>query len=587
MKRIYFRLVLGLFISLFFVGFIPNVANAGVEDFNFSSYDADFYLSKDSSGHSVMKVVERYTAEFNNLNQNKGIVKAIPADFDGHSVSFHLISLTRNGQSEPIFEQKKSGGYEIVSTGTNEYVNGTQKYIFTYTLSDVTKVYGDNQELFWDTNGTGSVQSFDSVTARVHLDDSVISDFTGETQCYQGPANSNEKCDSKVVDDVATFNSTRALGAHENLTMSVVFKSGTFADYSATIADFIPLILIGLAVIAFIIIIIIKFIYGRNNPGKGTIVPEYLPPKNTSVLMSAEIFDKPKNSVTAQIIDFAVRHKIRIEETEKDAFIGKTKEYSAELLSVEGLNLDELGLIYALFGGEKIGAKYIFKKDDVAMGIKTRAIVESTKKESKKIGYRVKQTPISVAYLLVILVMFTLVGFAIYISLNGPNAIAAFFGFVLIGLFAVLFFPLKLGNINPLTANGRELFDYLKGLKMYIKLAEKERLRVLQSIEGADRKQINTGDNAEMVVLYERVLPYAVLFGQEKSWLKHLGAFYENNQMRPDWYSGMGTFNAVAFASSVGSFSSFAGSNSFSSTGGAGGGGFSGGGGGGGGVGGR
>jgi hypothetical protein len=78
MKRIYVRLFVAIFIALFFVGFIPRIVSAGVNDFNFSSFDADYYLSKDSEGRSTMKVVERLTAEFNNHNQNKGINRAIP-----------------------------------------------------------------------------------------------------------------------------------------------------------------------------------------------------------------------------------------------------------------------------------------------------------------------------------------------------------------------------------------------------------------------------------------------------------------------------------------------------------------------------
>ncbi len=586
MKRIYVRLVLSFFIPLFFVGIIPQIASASVEDFNFSSFDADYYLSKDSKGHSSLRVVENLTAEFVNINQNKGIKRAIPTYYDRHQMSFEFESFARNGELQPNPEIKKEGQFEVIYARDSNYLNGQQKFTFTYILHDVTKAFDGHQELDLNTNGTGWPQSFSALTGRLHLDSSVKDDFTGALWCYQGPANSKEKCDSKAAKNEINFNSTRSLIGYENVTLSVAFKSGTFAEHSLTISELMPYVLVVVAIIAFIILMVIKFIYGRNNPGKGTIVPEYLPPNNTSVLMSSEIFDKPKNSITAQIIDLAVRHKIRINESEKKEFIGKTKEYSAELLNVEGLSQDELGLVYALFDGEIIDSKYIFNKNDISMGMKMKAIIQSSKDESKKIGYRVKQTPVTVTYFLVMVAMIALACITIYISLTGPNNSVAFFGCVLLGIFAALFFPLKLASINPLTAAGRGLFDYLKGLKMYIKLAEEERLKVLQSVEGAEKKQINTDDKAQMVVLYERVLPYAVLFGQEKSWLKHLGAFYENNQMQPGWYSGVGVFNATAFASSVSGFSNYSNSSTFGSGGGAGGGGFSGGGAGGGGGGG-
>ena len=91
--------------------------------------------------------------------------------------------------------------------------------------------------------------------------------------------------------------------------------------------------------------------------------------------------------------------------------------------------------------------------------------------------------------------------------------------------------------------------------------------------------------------LNERLLPYAVLFGLEREWVRELAALYEARGETPDWYSGRDGFNARAFSVAVSSFSSasstsWSGSSSSSSSSGSGGGGSSGGGGGGGGGGG-
>jgi uncharacterized membrane protein len=115
---------------------------------------------------------------------------------------------------------------------------------------------------------------------------------------------------------------------------------------------------------------------------------------------------------------------------------------------------------------------------------------------------------------------------------------------------------------------------------------------MLQSVTGAERAPIaGTTDNAQIIKVYEKLLPYAVLFGLEKEWAVELGKYYD--QTPPDWYAGgnVNAFNAGAFAAGVGSISSsvassFSGSSSSSSSGGSSGGGSSGGGGGGGGGGG-
>lgn len=115
---------------------------------------------------------------------------------------------------------------------------------------------------------------------------------------------------------------------------------------------------------------------------------------------------------------------------------------------------------------------------------------------------------------------------------------------------------------------------------------------MLQSPEGAAKvgESVDPHNTRQLIKLYERVLPYAVLFGQEKQWASELGAYYESASERPDWYSGSSTvFNAVVFSAALDGFVNSAATyaaGSSSSSSGAGGGGSSGGGGGGGGGGG-
>jgi uncharacterized membrane protein YgcG len=172
-------------------------------------------------------------------------------------------------------------------------------------------------------------------------------------------------------------------------------------------------------------------------------------------------------------------------------------------------------------------------------------------------------------------------------------------GCVLLGISIVLLNPLLLAaaivsfvlsyTLWPLTDKGLDLYRYLKGLELYIKVAEADRIKMLQSPEGAEKTGgIDPNDPAQLVKLYEKVLPYAVLFGQEKEWSKRIGDIYESSGSNPSWYYGTSAFNAAVFSSDMGSFSTAAAysSASSSSSGGSGGGGFSGGGGGGGGGGG-
>jgi hypothetical protein len=137
---------------------------------------------------------------------------------------------------------------------------------------------------------------------------------------------------------------------------------------------------------------------------------------------------------------------------------------------------------------------------------------------------------------------------------------------------------------RPLTAKGAETRDHLKGLQVFIEWAEADRIRMLQSPRGAERAPIDVNDPRQMLRLYEVLLPYAVVFGQEKEWAQQLAVLYGADGS-PGWYTGSSGFNAAAFSSGIGSLSSSA-SASSSTSGGSSGGGSAGGGGGGGGGGG-
>jgi hypothetical protein len=133
----------------------------------------------------------------------------------------------------------------------------------------------------------------------------------------------------------------------------------------------------------------------------------------------------------------------------------------------------------------------------------------------------------------------------------------------------------------PLTVEGAEVRDHVAGLDLYIRVAEADRLRVLQSPSGALKKPIDTSNSRTVVHLYELVLPWAILLGREKDWARVMEIAYSGES--PAWYAGSVPFTASAFSTSLSTLTSAA---AASSTAGSGGGGSAGGGGGGGGGGG-
>jgi hypothetical protein len=107
------------------------------------------------------------------------------------------------------------------------------------------------------------------------------------------------------------------------------------------------------------------------------------------------------------------------------------------------------------------------------------------------------------------------------------------------------------------TLKGVEANDALLGLKDYIKLAEADRLKFGQSAEGAEKiaeGSFDPNDPKMKVKLFESLLPYAMLFGLEKSWAKQFADIYKRP---PEWYQGHGTaFTTGYLVGSLGSFQS-------------------------------
>lgn len=95
----------------------------------------------------------------------------------------------------------------------------------------------------------------------------------------------------------------------------------------------------------------------------GTIVPEYLPPRDQSVTTAAEVIDSPRAVLAAQLIDFAVRHYIKIYETKEKTFWSNA-DYTLEIVKdISTLKDEERELLSDLYGGSTaVGTKLEMKK---------------------------------------------------------------------------------------------------------------------------------------------------------------------------------------------------------------------------------
>src|SRR5690606_2570681 len=188
-----------------------------------------------------------------------------------------------------------------------------------------------------------------------------------------------------------------------------------------------------------------------------------------------------------------------------------------------------------------------------------------------------------------LLVFAGMVGLLVWSLVAGRDSAApVFFVALVCGIVLLISSIVTFSKHTVLTREGALQLEYLEGVREFIRVAEADRLRMLQSYTGAERR---SDGGVDVIHVYERLLPYAILFGQEKEWGTVLEHAYGQAQQEPGWINGTGygiatrvalissaTHTSSTYSSpSSGSSSSFGGSSGGGFSGGGGGGGFSGG----------
>ncbi|WP_174776348.1 MULTISPECIES: DUF2207 domain-containing protein [Cryobacterium] len=611
------------------VGSVRAAVPADTSDFTFALYAGEYYLGRDDAGHSTLRTVETFVAEFPDFDQNRGIIRAIPNDYDGVPLNTTVESVT-DAQGEPVyFETEINGGFTELALGTDEFVRGTQTYVISYTQQNVVRAFADtnDDEFYWDTNGTGFDQQFGTVAARVHVDPVIAPFLTGNNACYTGAQGESGDCQivQEADPDAAApagqmFTAEAAdLGPGENLTLAIGFTLGTFVQVPAEArsdADNspgfgpssgfggFPFGLLGMAMLGGVFVLARTFARPRDPKG-GTIIAQYSVADGYNLLEAADLIGRPKSAMAAQIVSFAVRGNVRILDYPVSADGG---DYTLQLLRTDGVDDQELAVLATFFPGLPAGAvcELGVTNDPLARGLKA-ATADATVRNTAR-GWRARPA-LTRARIRLLVGLGALVALVVAVLVIGDPPAIWWSPLLLLAASAVIVGIVAGSRPLLLTAAGLERRDYLAGMKMYLDLAEADRFRMLQSPDGALRVTVprtvpgmepaaSTLDTVELVKLYEKLLPFAVLWGVEKEWAAELEVYYEQATTTPDWFLSQNAFSGIHLSTALGGMvnsmnttqtptSSWSSSGGGSFSGGSGGGGFSGGGGGGGGGGGR
>ncbi len=573
-------------------------------------------------------------------------------------VPFQVLAVLRDGRPEPYEVKPASNGKRVFIGNPERFLQpGIHTYTLVYRTARQIGFFGNHDELYWNVTGNGWRFPIDSAWCVVTLPGKAGITMTEAYTGKMGERGRDFRI-LKEADGTPRFVTTRPLLPGEGFSIVAGWPKGIvpepssldrlkwkFRDNAGRIALFA-----GLAVVLLYYLLVWSR-YGRD-PRPGTIIPRFAPPEGYSPAGVRYLYRMgyDERCFTATLLGAAVKGFLTIEQDGKQYFLRRGPKFDFNLLDAEervavyplvGMH-DTLAVDQAnhtVFSGAVTALKDLLKNRHYG-----RAFVRNTRffvigvlltVLSLVLGVlldpNIGNLPQNIAFAFVFPVM-ALIALAfgtaivkqVKAVINGPRRgsalvrllflavftlpLSSALGFMGTGLAQAVSWPLLaavvllvLSNVlfawllKARTPAGRKAMDEIEGFRLYLSVAEADRLN-----------RLNPPDRTPE--LFERFLPYALALGVEQEWSEQFSDVFARmaaegkapeswqGGYRPSWYMGdaIRGFNVGSFASNFGS--SFSGAVSSASVapgsrsgfggGGGGGGGGSGGGGGGGGGGG-
>jgi uncharacterized membrane protein YgcG len=553
---------------------------------------------------------------------------------------FTLLDVLKDGENEPYHTERQGNGIRVYIGDKDVYLKpGPYTYTITYQTDRQIGFFPEYDELYWNVTGNDWEFPIRQASATVVLPEGAdilqYSVYTGR----QGSTASDAEMTSLAGNEIA-FRTTAPLAPREGLTIAVAWPKGIVREppplekTSLILRDNFTL-LIGVSGL-FLLFFYYISVWNRvgKDPAKGTIIPRFEPPAGFTPAASRYVMRMGYDDKTfaAAVVSMAVK-KFLVIRDEDDGYILE----KAAGGNPGNLSAGERKIAASIFGeGDALELK---RSNHSRIRKSMSALEKSLQIDFEKLHFRTNRRYLVPGLLMTGLVILTMIltapqsgtaGFmsvwlsmwsigcaallyAVYkawkLILSGrskfnekgstifltifslPFLGAWLFGFtmlaqavsytsigVLLTIIAVnlVFYQL----LRAPTIQGRRIMDQLEGLKLYLAVAEKDRLNILNP-------------PARTPALFEKFLPWALALDVEQQWseqfstqLLQTGA---ETGYSPTWYHSSRPFSPRLLAASLGSSLPQTISSSSTAPGsssGSGGGGFSGGGGGGGGGGG-
>ena len=523
------RLTAVLFIILSLLGGLYSDA-ARAEQIN--SFNSEIFINSDST----IDVREDIEYDFQYAERH-GIYRDIPYNYDygykRYSIKIDVVKVTDFNGNPYHFEVSTSGGLVHIRIGDPDTtVTGVHGYRIEYTVRGAIAYFEDHDELYWNVTGDEWRVPILGAGAEVRFDSQT--DEGVKAECYTGSRGSTAKdCSYDISAGKVGFRATDSLWAGQGFTVVVGLPKGMIEEPSQsqkTLWFLSDNWYFGLPFMTFFIVGYIWYSRGRDPEGKGIITVRYEPPKDLTPAEAGTLVDERADisDITSTVIDLAVRGYLRIEETESTKFFFFTdRDYKLIRLKDPApgeLKAHEQKVFEGIFKGRQnvmvsdLKDKFYTELPPIKKALYKELI---DKKFFPADPEKVKGIYKWIGIIILILgfVLFSNFPLKISIALSG-----------LVILIASRYMPRK-------TKEGTLLNEELLGFREFIDRAEKDRIEALAKNDPT---------------LFDRVLPFALVFGLEDRWAD---AFRDMYREPPNWYSSpsyRGSFSPNMFVSDLG-----------------------------------
>ena len=434
---------------------------------------------------------------------------------NNQSIGLKLLSIKNEKGDKYTFDQSYTGDNEKFKIGdADKYIKGENTYVINYKIDRAINYFDDHDELYWNVTGNEWPTTIEKVSATIYLPEGIKKDDI-RAKLYTGTYGStSENGNIDINDNQITYTADTELNSGEGLTIvtswpvGIVHKPTFWENLWRTVVNnifyFLP-------VIVFFVLLWQYLKHGKDPKGRGTIVPEFAVPKNLTPLEMGAIVDEKidNRDISASIIDLAIKGYLKIEVKEKKGIFGKNKEVSLKKLKSQdsgNLNDFEKELISGLFGGkDEVKIKDLKNFYSTAGKVRNQVFKKMTNE-----GYFPKHpSSIKATYFVIGMILMFISFFSFGFSIS--FAVGMIFSGILFMIFGP-FMPKK--NLK-----GVALREKILGLKLYLKTAEKYRLKF------QEKEQI-----------FERFLPAAMALGVATIWAKKFKNIYKDTE--PRWCHG-------------------------------------------------